>query len=230
VPPELVNVAARLLDAAPLPRPTQAPAATRAKAHDILNQAQFHASKPNVLQQALQWFQDRLRDLFGHLLSGGAPSLVAWLILGAIAAGVAFLLVRVGSTVQADPGAGPAGIVRVEVRRTPAEWRAEAVSLEADGQWKAALRCRYRALIGELVARKVVSDLPGRTTGEYRAAVAARLPEASGEFAGASELFERAWYGDRPTGAAQSEQFQELAAGVVERAHGGRRREEDVPA
>ena len=36
---------------------------------------------------------------------------------------------------------------------------------EARGEWKAALRCRYRALVADLVARKVVRDLAGRTTG-----------------------------------------------------------------
>jgi hypothetical protein len=38
------------------------------------------------------------------------------------------------------------------------------------------------------------------------------------EFGGATELFERAWYGDRPTGAHENARFRELADQVVDRA------------
>ena len=43
------------------------------------------------------------------------------------------------------------------------------------------------------------------------------MPEAGAAFGGASELFERAWYGNRPTGPTESERFRALADQVLER-------------
>jgi hypothetical protein len=141
----------------------------------------------------------------------------AWVILAAAVALVGGVAFRVGRTVQPDP-TRPGAPLQVEVRRSPIEWRREAERFEASGEWKAALRCRYRALVADLVARKVVRDLAGHTTGEYRADVSVALPDAAAEFGGATELFERAWYGDRPTGADEIARFRELADRVVERA------------
>ncbi len=62
----------------------------------------------------------------------------------------------------------------------------------------------------------MVDDVPGRTAGEERAAVALARPPIAAPFAGATELFERAWYGGLPTGPAESERFRELATRVAE--------------
>ena len=133
-------------------------------------------------------------------------------LLGAVVA-IIWFASRWGRTVQVDRRVG----VRVEEihRRTPAEWRAEAEALEADGQWKLALRCRYRALVGDLIAAGLLEDVPGRTTGEYRRDVAVRAPDRSSAFDEATELFELAWYADRATGPDENRRFQELALGVT---------------
>src|SRR4029450_4451834 len=60
---------------------------------------------------------------------------------------------------------------------------------------RAALRSRYRALAPDLASRGLVEEVPGRTAGEYRRQVGRALPEAATDFAGATELFEVAWYG-----------------------------------
>ncbi len=207
-------MARALLGAAPLPKPQQDPATTKAKATAILNQRQFRAAKPSWFTQVLRWIGDHLLHGVGNLVGGGPGVAIAWVVILACVIGVIVLLVFVGRTVQPEPERGEPE-ARVELRRTAADWRAEAEALEAKGDWKGALRCRYRALVGELVIRRLVRDLPGRTTGEYRADVAASLPEAGAEFGGASELFERAWYGDRPTGPDESRRFDALAEGVV---------------
>ena len=64
----------------------------------------------------------------------------------------------------------------------------------------------------------MIRDLPGRTSGEYRADVAATLPAAAADFAAATELFEQAWYGDVTTGPDESARFRHLADLVVDRA------------
>ena len=54
-----------------------------------------------------------------------------------------------------------------------------------------------------------------RTAGEYRAEVAETVPGVASEFAGATELFERAWYGNRPTGADEAAHFRDLETRVL---------------
>jgi hypothetical protein len=104
---------------------------------------------------------------------------------------------------------------RAAPRRTAVDWRKEAERLEQAGEWKGGLRCRYRALVAELVERDILRDVPGRTAGEYRAELRDHAPGAAVPFAGASELFERAWYGDLPTGPDETERFRALADDVL---------------
>jgi len=219
--------------AAPLPQPQQDPATSRARADEILSRPEFHRPAPSLMTRVTRWLGEAVGRLITGLVRGGVGSAIAWGILALNVGLLVLLVARITRTVQAEPSrGGPA--VHVEVRRSPREWRHEAEACEARGAWKDALRCRYRALIGDLVARRVVRDLPGRTTGEYRADVAAALPAAAPDFAGASELFERAWYGDQPTGAAENERFRALSDHVVERAGRPARAVavdlEDVPA
>lgn len=91
--------------------------------------------------------------------------------------------------------------------RPAEEWRRLAAAAEAEQRWREGLRFRYRALLADLIERSVVGDVPGRTTGEYRTEVAEGAPVAAVDFADASELFDRAWYGARPTGAAERDRF-----------------------
>jgi hypothetical protein len=201
---------ARLVAATALPRPQQDPAVSKAKAERILSQPQFQKAKPNIFEQVLKWLADRFGSGSGTLLHGGPGAAVAWVILAICVAAVVLVAVWATRGIQRDPERAEPG-PRVEVRRTAADWRAEAEALEARGEWKSALRCRYRGLVAELVARRVVPDLPGRTTGEHRADVGDTLPRASSEFAGASE---------RPTGPEESAQFDQLADHVIATARG----------
>jgi hypothetical protein len=105
--------------------------------------------------------------------------------------------------------------IDTEVVRSTAEWRTEAERYEAAGEWKLALRARFRELCGELVDRGVLSAVPGRTTGEFRAEVAGALPEAERSFGAAALLFELAWYADAPTGPDENAAFKSHAAQVL---------------
>jgi hypothetical protein len=208
----------RRLAAAPLPQPHQSGAVSRAKATAILNQPQFRPARPNLWTQFERALGDRLARGFGTLFGGGFGAVLGWLFLAVLVGGVVALAVFATRSLRRDPERAEPPL-RVEVRRSAIDWSRQAEAFEERGEWKEGLRCRYRALVAELIATHVVLDLPGRTTGEYRGDVAVTLPEAGPPFGGASELFERAWYGDRPTGADQSRQFAELAAAVVEQAH-----------
>jgi hypothetical protein len=74
-------------------------------------------------------------------------------------------------------------------------------------------------LVADLAARGVIEEIPGRTAGEYRVEVTEAAPRVGPEFAGATELFERAWYGSRPTGAEEAAQFRDLEQRVLTGAH-----------
>src|SRR6266542_53909 len=84
-------------------------------------------------------------------------------------------------------------------------------------------------LLAGLASRGVVEEAAGRTAGEYRGEVGRNLPGAAEAFAGATELFERAWYGRRPTGAGEATRLRDLAGRVLERHRHERHRMKEVP-
>lgn len=185
----------------------------RQLADDILARPEFHQPEPSLIEQARDWVEKRIGDILDAAFSGSAGSLVGWVVLLVAVGLIIWSATRFSRTVQAG------GRVGIEVegihRRSPAQWRAEAEDHEAAGAWKEALRCRYRALIGDLVAEGVLDDVAGRTTGEFRRDVTDRAPNRSEAFSAATELFELAWYADRQTGADENARFQALAATVV---------------
>jgi hypothetical protein len=152
--------------------------------------------------------------MLASLFRGDRGTVLAWAILGGLLATAIVLSIRFARTMTPDPGI-PVRTASIP-RRTAREWRAEADAHERAGEWRDALRARYRALVADLAARGLVDEVPGRTAGEYRTEVTDSAPRAAPEFGGATELFERAWYGNRPTGAAESEQFRDLEARVLQ--------------
>ncbi|GAC1600161.1 MAG: hypothetical protein NVS3B21_27140 [Acidimicrobiales bacterium] len=66
-----------------------------------------------------------------------------------------------------------------------------------------------------MALRHVVDEIPGRTTGEYLAAVSAALPAAIEPFAGATELFDATMYGARQTGPGDAARLADLSRLVL---------------
>jgi len=77
-------------------------------------------------------------------------------------------------------------------------WLQLAEMAEADGRWRDAIRCRWRALVAEMAAEGSLADLAGSTVGEQRVQVGTTRPEAYPSFVAAATLFEEAWYGRHP--------------------------------
>jgi hypothetical protein len=198
-----------------LPPPEHDPSSVRELADDILAQPRYDRPDPSIPDRVLEWLGDRLADLIEGLVSGGGGAVVAWLILLGFAGAVVFLLVRYGKVTLPAPAPAVEPEVMVELTRSAREWRAEAERLEADGRWRDALRCRYRALVADLVRRGTIPELPGRTAGEYARDVAAREPDAAVAFAAATELFEAVWYGGADAGPGEAARFRDLDARVL---------------
>ena len=188
------------------------PDSVRRAAHDILSQAQFRTAGPSLIERARAWLGREI----GHALDAalaGHLGVVGVVVLLVIAAATVVVIVRV---TRASRHGGALGGARVGPSgRPPQDWLAEAAACEAAGDWAGALRARYRALVAELAGRGVVDEIPGRTTGEYRAEVATNLPTAAADFGGATDLFEASVYGDAPVSRGDASHVGELARHVL---------------
>lgn len=199
--------------------PTPEPSTDEAdrRADEILDDPKFDEPPKSVVERVLEWILEQLDKIpFPDIGApgGGGGEILGWVLLFVLAVLAAFLLskTRLSRRRRHDE---PDFLVDAEVARSQHEWVGEAERYEADGQWKQALRCRFRALVGALVDRGVVRDIPGRTTGEYRIEVSRNAPPVAAPFAAAAELFDRAWYGDEPTGEVENRRFRALADEVV---------------
>ena len=193
------------------------PEEIRDLADEILARSEFDQPEPGLLERIGTWIGDRIQGVLDFLTGGPIGWVLGLLVVAAAVAVLARFLLGADwrRVLRRRRRAGALGPTRHEVlQKTPSAWRAEAESLEADGAWKLALRCRYRALVGELLDERLVDPAAGRTTGELRQDVAANAPDRADAFAAASDLFDLAWYADRPTGPEESARFRELAASV----------------
>jgi hypothetical protein len=207
-----------------LPTPTNDPARIRDLTQQILRRREFQPPKRTLLGAAWHWLTTEIGKLLGRLFGGGGfgGNSALFVVVAVAAVVVALVVVTVRGRGRGRTKAGlPVVVLRgYGAGRSPADWRAEAAAHEAAGRWREALRCRYRALIAELVGRGLVEEIPGRTSGEYRHDVTAVVPAAAPAFDGATDLFEQAWYGDRPIGREDQEAFDDLARRVLTPAGG----------
>jgi hypothetical protein len=200
--------------------PADADEARRA-AEEILRGPEYREPGESWFDGVLEWLDEAFSRVFGTLGGSGGSSVVGWVILVFALIGVGVVLWFAVRSLRRGGRAKDAEETEVAPRRRRREaavdWDAQAADLEAEGRWRDGLRARYRALVADLSRHQVVDPALSRTTGEHRREVGASVPDAAPDFDGAAELFDRAWYGNRPTGPEESERFQELARRVEER-------------
>ena len=193
-----------------LPDPAHEPAQARETADEILSRRQYQwHDERTLLDRAGEWIDDQLGRLLGPLGISGVPVWVGWLVLFALVGAVAWLIYRSragwagGGLAETRDGSR----VVVAAGEADRDWPAEVVRAEAEGRWRDALRARYRVLVGELAAREVITDLVGRTAGELAADVRRTAPDAAGDFAAATAVFEGVWYGGEAAGPEVRDRF-----------------------
>jgi hypothetical protein len=196
--------------------PDRDPEQVRQVVREILSRPEFRPPPRSLTERLLDWVLEAIGRLLAALGGTGAGGIAGLVLLALVLGGVGVLAARFSRGLTPSPevaAAVPAGR-----RRSAAEWRAEAEAQERAGAWREAVRSRYRALVADLASRGLVEEVPGRTAGEYRREIGRALPEAATDFAGATELFEVAWYGRSGTGAGEAAHLRDLADRVLRRA------------
>ena len=196
-----------------LPPSQQDPEEVRDEIERILNQPEYREPPRPIFQRIMDWISERMADLLADILGGGRAVVIGWVISAVVALVVGYLLLRFVLSLRGDPARREAAMA--DPRRPAEDWVAEAERYEAAGEWRQALRCRYRALVAQLAARGLVEEIPGRTAGEYRLEVAENLPSAAQPFAAATLMFEEAWYGGADVDEVRHAQFRAAATEVT---------------
>ena len=196
--------------------PVQDPQEVREVVREVLSRPEFRPPERSLMERLLDWVLEAVGRLLAALGGSGAGGIVGLVLLALVLVGVGILAARFwrGLTPSPEVAAAVAG----GRRRSAAEWRAEAEAQERTGAWREAVRSRYRALVADLAARGLVEEVPGRTAGEYRREVGRALPAAASDFAGATVLFEVAWYGRADTGPPDAAHLRDLSDRVLQRA------------
>jgi Domain of unknown function (DUF4129) len=198
-----------------LPAPSRDPGQIHRAVDEVLARPEFRPAARPLLDRIWSWIVERLGELLASLTATTAGSLIGLGIFALILLLLGLLAARFVRSMSRSPEV--AAQVVATPRRSAAAWRAEAEAHEAAGEWRQAVRCRYRALVADLASRGVVEEVPGRTSGEYRGEVDRNLPGAAEAFAGATVVFDRAWYGRQPTGEGEAARFRDLAGRVLDR-------------
>lgn len=187
---------------------------------DVLSRPEFEAAKPQWWEVVLDAIGDFFAGIFEALSAGDRGSIIGTVVLVTVVlAGVA-VLARFARSVRRD--AAVAVALDVQIGRSAGDWLVEAAAHEQAARWREAVRCRYRALLAELAAAGLVEEVRGRTSGEYRAAVASDVPAASVAFDEATRAFDLAWYGHDDVSADDVTALQEAAQLVLHDAGVGR--------
>lgn len=189
----------------------------RDAADGVLNQPQYldAARPPSLRDRLIDWVAEFFTDIFRSLSTVGGRGVFAWVIVGLFVAVIVFLLTRIrpGGGARRPIVGGPA----IDVQRdlTASQWRSEADSHEANGDWRSGLRCRHRALVAELIDRDSISARPGQTAGEVAQTVSTQVPQASESIDVATRLFADVWYGGATATAQTNDRFERHSAAVV---------------
>ena len=173
--------------------PTTSADEVRRIADEVLARPEFADAQPTWWQQFLRLVGDFFSRIIEAVGGDGRGSLIGTVTVIALALLVIAVVIRYTRTVGADARRDMA--LQGGLGRNSTEWLADARAHEAEGRWRDAVRCRYRALLAELAAAGLVDEVAGRTSGEYLGAVQQDVPSAAASFGDATRLFEVAWYG-----------------------------------
>lgn len=171
----------------------------RDEAERELRKRIYRRDDEGIVQRVIERIMEALGELIENVVNvtpGGLPSLVL-VVLALVLVVIALRL-----------GLGPANLrdALTDRRRggralSPEDYRAEAERRAADGDFKEAVRARFRAIIRELELRAVLDERPGRTAGEIAREGGAAVPAIGADLRTVAATFDEIWYGRRAAGA-----------------------------
>ncbi|NYI06170.1 DUF4129 domain-containing protein [Allostreptomyces psammosilenae] len=167
----------------------------REAARDELSRAVYQDARPGPIEQAWEWFWERVAELLDATASaapGGWVGVVTLLVIALLA--IVALRLRLGRMRAQPRSAQP---LLGGVARSAAEHRAAAERHAAAGAWPEAVGERMRAIARALHERALLDDRPGRTATEIARDAAAQLPQAADALAEAARIFDGVRYGGR---------------------------------
>ena len=143
--------------------------------------------QPPWWQRASTWLWEHFVTLLDQL--GGAAGSLLWLIvLGAVIALVVFVVLRRTGGLQRRRTL--AGDVFVDRTRIAAEHRAMAEAATREGDWAAAVRERFRAVVRQLEERGSLDPRPCRTADEAARDAGVVFEPLRGRLEEAARLFD----------------------------------------
>ena len=180
------------------PRPLEHdPDRLRELAEELLSRPPYSEHEPTLLERGFELLGELLDAVLGPVLSAvGGSSLIAWIVavVGLLGLGaVVFVATR-----RLTSGRGATPVAPPTRGRTAADWHADADAHAAAGDLRAALRCRYIAVVAALAEQDVLDEVTGRTVRELDAEVARAAPTLAEPIADAGECLERVVYGGEP--------------------------------
>ncbi|WP_051208632.1 DUF4129 domain-containing protein [Propionicicella superfundia] len=190
----------RVLQVLPLSPPIQIDRGeAQRRADEELSKAKY-SHMPEWLTQIIEWAQRTLENIVRTVVGGpGSGGGVSWglVALVLVLLGVVALVVwRVGLP-RWRQVARPDAEVDVDQSVMPVTYRDRAEAAAARGDYRTAIRERFRAIVRELEFRTIIAPRPSRTAFEAAAAAARELPHATDPLYTAAELFSAVMYGDR---------------------------------
>lgn len=169
----------------------------RRAADEILSRPEYRVPEPGIVERAFGWLAEQLGRVFDALTGGGPGGVIGWAVVVVLLALAAWVLRRV-FVLPGMPGhrsSGPPVRYGTSQRRSAQDWRDEAERRRVAGDHRGALRCRYQALVVDLIASGVLDATPGRTTGEHRDRLRQALADQHPVIDRVTGTFERTWYG-----------------------------------
>ncbi len=167
----------------------------RDAAEQELSKRIYKAHEPGLVQRAIEWVIDKLNELLGRassVMPGGLPGLLLLVVL--VVAVVVLLRVGLGPLRVQDLLSDRDPRARL---RTADDHREQAAQAAAAGDFREAVRARFRAVIRELEQRGVLDQRAGRTAGEIAAEAGLAMPSIAADVRSGADLFNEIWYGGR---------------------------------
>jgi Domain of unknown function (DUF4129) len=173
----------------------------------------YARASPGLVERAVRWVFDRIRDLGvrGSDLTSPAAGITLLVLVTAVV--LVVVLLRTGR-LRGPSRSAQGGAVFTDPTRSADEHRRLADAAGAVGDWAGAVRERFRAVVRSLEERVVLDERPGRTAHEAAADAGIVLPKVAAALAVGAGIFDDVVYGERAATAAQDGDLRALDAAV----------------